>query len=462
MKIVLFLYLIFLPLSIIANSISIKNLDLESHFSNTNYKKIYNAHVKAINEKKQINYDGIDTIRLNIPLTALSIPLPTTIDFKNVVFVVNNTQKDFTLFEHSNKLTDININKQIIDNNHIFLPEFKNRKILLVIRDRNVWVKNRVGYHTPHIRQDLLIINNGICLNKTIQPYNNAFSDPTFSYCDVTYDSIICKNLVFHRTKNSTYKTLCLKFQNTNNINVTNLSITTPKSNLFGDAILTFKNCSNVNLSDIVINGTYSQKDKYGYGISMNNTFNCHFNNLFCNGEWGIFGTNNVNTVFIKNSYLNRFDIHCYGKDVFCSNTIFHTLYNQFSSFYGNLTYDRCLFNRFIPVTIDGSYSAYTSFNVIFKDCQIHVDPKRPFLFNMTHSKFLIDSIRPELKILKWPNLFISNLDIRIQPNSTIYYIFHTYKNNMVIDLDYSPTIQIKNLNYNFDKLIISNSNLKF
>ena len=463
MKFTLFLYLILFPFIGLANSIIIKDLDLDlSNFSYTNYEKIYNAHIKAINEKKHIDYDGIDTIKLNIPINALPIPLPNIIDFKNVVFVVNNTKKDFTLFVHSNKLTNIRIDKQIIDTNHISIEKFKNKKVLLVIKDRNAWIKDRVGYNKPHIREDILLINNGLSINTTIRPYNNIFSDPIFSYCDVTYDSIICKNLIFHRTKDSTYKTFCLKCQNSNNINLTNIHIVTPKSDLYGDAILTFSNCSNINLSDIIIDGTYSQKDKYGYGISMNNVFNCSFNNILGNGEWGIFGTNNVNTVFIKNSNINRFDIHCYGKDVVCSNTLFHTLYNQFSSFYGKLVYEKCLFNQFIPVTIDGSYSAYTSFNVIFNDCEIKVDAKRPFLFNMTYSNFLIDSIRPELSKFEYPNLFIRNLDIISLSDTNPYYIFHTYKNNMVIDLDNPLNIEMHDLNFNCDKLILSNSILKF
>ncbi len=459
MRFFIFIVLIFGPFYLIAENIYIKDIDADfSNFNSSNYEKLYNAHLKAIDEKLIIDYEGVDTIKLDISTSARPIPIPNVIDFKNVVLIVNNIHKDLTLFEYSNVLYPIEIDKNIsVDSVYSSIKEFENKKILLVITDRNNWINERVGYRYNHIRKDLVVVENSIACNQTIQPYNNQYSDPTYSYCDITNDTIRFANLVFQRTDKSTRKTFCLKIQNANNIMLNNISITTPPSELYGDAALTFNNCANIKLSDVTINGTYSKKDKYGYGISMNNVYNCIFDNLFGDGKWGIFGTNNVNTAHLNNCNLNRFDIHCYGKDVFCSNTLFHTLYNQFSSFYGILKYDKCMFNKFIPVTIDGSFSAYTSFNVIFKDCRLEIDPHRPFLFNMSYSRFLIDSVRPELKKLSWPNLFIENMDIISNSNIDKLYIYHTYDNG-IVKLDKMPIIEIQNLNFEFDKISLSNS----
>lgn len=445
------------------HTIYIKNLKVDfSKFNSNNFEVLRQTYIYACKEGYSISYEGIDTIKLDIPKTAKPIQLPNITDFRNVVFEVNNSHKDFSLFEYSHNINTIEIDAESFSkSDYSTIKKFNDKNILLIIKDKNSWVKERAGYSHPHVRQDIILINNGESQNELIQSYENVYSNPEFSYCDVTNDSVVIKNINFIRTEESTHKTFLLRVTNSNNISISNLYLKTPDSNLYGDAALTFINCANIWMSDVLINGTYSQKDKYGYGISMNNVYNCHFKNVSGNGAWGVFGTNNVNTVHIEDCNLNRFDIHCYGRDVICSNTNFHSLYNQFSSFFGTLRYDNCSFDNFVPVLIDGSYSAYTEFNLYLTDCSIRVDPNRPFLCNMTHSKFLLDSIRPELKRLEYPNIEIKNLDINSNTNLNIYYLFHTYENRY-IKLDKCPILNIDNLHIdkNIKYIKLSNSKL--
>lgn len=165
----------------------------------------------------------------------------------------------------------------------------------MIAEDLNPWVKERKGYNFPHFRKDIFIIEDGHRLNDPIKAIDNNYSDPTFSYCDVTNNYIRVENLKFIRTDDSTHKTFCLHIQNVNDININKIHIETPDSPLYGDAILSFTNCANLRLQNISINGTYSQKDRYGYGFSMNNIYNCHMKNIYGTGNWGVFGTNNVN-----------------------------------------------------------------------------------------------------------------------------------------------------------------------
>lgn len=444
-------------------TICIKNLKADfSKFNIDNFEVLRHAYKNAYEEDCSISYEGIDTIRLDIPKTAKPIQLSKVTDFGNVVFIVNNYHKDFTLFEysHSNNPIEIDI-ESFYKSNYSTIKEFNDKNILLIVKDKIFWVKERVGYGHPHIRQDIVLINYGKAQNKVIQPYDNIYSNPEFSYCDVTNDSIEFRNINFIRTEESTHKTFLLRIKNSNNISISNLCIKTPNSNLYGDAALTFINCANIWLTDVIIEGTYSQKDKYGYGISMNNVYDCHFKNVSGNGAWGVFGTNNVNTVYIENCNLNRFDIHCYGRDVICYNTNFHSLYNQFSSFYGTLRYDNCSFVNFVPLLIDGSYSAYTEFNLYLTDCSIQVDTRRPFLCSMSHSKFLLDSIRPELKGLEYPNIKIKDLSINSDSDLNVYYLFHTYQNKYV-ELDKCPRLEFDNLHIdkNIKDIRLSNSKL--
>lgn len=447
----------------VKKSLSIKDFKTTlCEFNASNYFTLKEFHEQAIALGFDLDYSGLDTVKLEIPANAAPIPIPNSINFQNVVFLVKNKNKDFYLFKFCNDLTPIEICKECLKKNKgLNLPEFKNKKILLVATDENPWVKERKGYNATQVRKDIFIIDDCKRLNDPIKPIDSEYSTPSFSYCDVTNGFIYIENLKFIRTKDSSYKTFCLSVENSNDVKINNIHIETPASELYGDAILRFLNCTNLTLKNISINGTYSQKDKYGYGFSMNNIYNCKMENLYGNGNWGVFGTNNVNNVDIEDSDLNRFDIHCYGKDVYCANTTFRNLYNQFSSFFGKLTYSHCKFVNFVPVTIDGSYSAYTSFDVIFEECDITLDSKRPFLFNMTTSKFMIDTIRPELTNLEWPNVTMKDTNITCPiPNKTIY-LFHTYKNEEIV-LDKRFKLDLQDVNFNNLEFRLSNSILKY
>ena len=73
-----------------------------------------------------------------------------------------------------------------------------------------------------------------------------------------------------------------------------------------------------------------------------------------------MFGNNNINTALIENSEINRFDIHCYGRDISFKDVVFVNLYNQFSSTFGTIRFDRCTFRHFTPVLYEASYNSYT------------------------------------------------------------------------------------------------------
>ena len=447
--------------SLKADKINIKDFLSDTSLSlRSTYDKLLQAHTKAIKGNKELDYAGIDTIRLTIPPSSVSIPLPAIIDFKHTVFIITNTQKNFTLFELYKDLTPLAISGNLNDINPNEIKDFEDKRMLLVIKDENPWVKERKGYGSEHIRRDIIILENGIPLNNPIQPYNTVTSQPRYSYRKITEDSIRIKNLTILRTKESTHKTFFIKIENCYNIGLSNISVITPKSEIYGDAIITLNNCVKVELDNIYINNTYSIKDKYGYGIVMTNVSDSKFSNIYGFGEWGIFGTNNLNQVSIENSDINRFDIHCYGKDVYCKNTHFQNLYNQFSSFYGQLRYEDCLFSNFVPVFIENTYSAYTNFNVYFEDCMITVDKRRPYLMDMRHSKFSNSNIRPELCSLEWPNLTVNNINIESSTEVDNYYLYHTVSTG-TIDIDNEPNIVLNGIFGNFKILKLSNSIVK-
>lgn len=433
------------PVIICAKTIYIKNYMIDNCTDGIQcYKKLKQIHEEAYKSNFSISYQGIQELILEIPEDAQSIVLPDKVDFAGVRISICNTQKDFYLFSKTAKTQKINISPaQLAKGNFTKISELRNGHKILIIEDRVPWVEIRHGYSYGAFRKDILLLDNGKPCNNTITSYNK-YSEIKCSVAKATKNIKEYKNLKLLRSKDSTFKTFIFKIENENNVRLSNISIFTPVSQLFGDVAITINNCTNVRMDSIEINGTYSQKDKYGYGISMNNVWNSEFVDLTASGKWGIFGNNNINSVVIKDSNINRFDIHCYGRDVRCYNTTFNNLYNQFSSMYGELYFEKCVFNNFVPVLLEPSYYAYTPFNVTIKDCVLNVDYKRPYLVQA----YFIDTnnykIRNELKTNYLPNIYIYGLTLQI-PHNKQYYLFGI-KSNYIPSISNTTKINAKNI----------------
>ena len=196
-------------------------------------------------------------------------------------------------------------------------------------------------------------------------------------------------------------------------------------------------NVTNLRMNNVIINGTYSQERKYGYGISMNNVWNARFKRLRAHGKWGVFGNNNVNHTVIEDSDINRFDIHCYGRDVFCYRTTFRNIYNQFSSLYGQLVFDGCVFINFVPVLFEDTYSAYTPFELVIKNSTIAVRADRPCLVAAGYAVDPPEGARRELCETSWPNVTIDNVEVVLPPGQ---------KDWLVFKINSEPTVKVKNI----------------
>lgn len=100
-----------------------------------------------------------------------------------------------------------------------------------------------------------------------------------------------------------------MNVENQYNLEFKNIDFHTPQDTLVGDAMIGVTNCCDVTFKDVWIDGTYSKTDYYGYGICMGNVSNAKFIRLKGNANWGVFGNNNVNTAYLKDCDINRFDV---------------------------------------------------------------------------------------------------------------------------------------------------------
>lgn len=407
--------------SYISKYISPTDLGYDTCTSNiSRYRILYNTHITAIEQGLYVDYNGLDSIFLEIPDDAKSIPLTTINDFKNAIFVVLNNTKNLPLFSMSQPSMPIEIDKKEIDSlnfqNH---QEVSHGATLLILTDSTPWINQRIGYGYPVFRKDILLLKDGTSTNAPVFQYNTDATRLHCRYVNVTEEQKTIENLNIVRQHKSTYKTYAININNQHNVLLRNITIVTPKSKMIADAAINISNSTQISLEDITIRGTYSGYGRftdYGYGIAMNNVWNSSFLRLDATGNWGIFGTNNLSHVILKECKLNRFDIHCYGKDVHCIGCTFVDKQTQFSSMYGKIQFDSCTFVDCIPLRIRSSYNAYTPFDIEMNNCTFKVTHRNRSLVNVMLLDTNLNS-RPELAEKCWPNLTINTMKV-IAPNN--------------------------------------------
>lgn len=416
------------------------------------YEILLRTHKEAVQKGLMVDYRGIDTINLTIPEGAESIPLGSINDFNGAVFNVTNQNHDIYLFSYVNKAEPIDVPAHLIDKGlFLEIPRLNSGKKLLVIEDQNPWVENRKGYSYGHIRRDILFLKHGKAQNQTIMPYDNPQSLPKCKVYDLDIPYLKIENLILNRTDNSSYKTFLCKLVGIDNVQINTVTINTPQNDMVEDLAIYIVDCTNVFFENVTINGTYSRSDYSGYGICMNNIWNFKANNLEAEANWGIFGDNNINTVSITNSEINRFDIHCYGRDVSFKQVVFNRLYNQFSSVFGTIEFEGCTFNSFIPVLYEPSYDVQNDHNLVFRNCTFNVKNDRNFLVSL-NAITKDRSSRPELFAKCWPSISIKKMKVNVYSLTNAFYVFMSSRSSLVgSDLDKLSSIIIDELTFNYN-----------
>ena len=418
----------------------------EAHNGEETYYVLLKCHQDAVKKNSGVCYAGIKELVLEIPSNAKSIPLTYFTDFAGVRLKVKNTYKNLALFSISQKLIPIDTIKGIdIDRGNLSgYPELSKGKKLLVIEDEKPWVDNRRGYSYGAIRRDVMLVTNGRASNRPVMSYGSPASKPRAEYCEVNKGRFVIKNLLFIRDATSSKMTMLVDLSNLYNVEITNILIETPNNDeLYRDAAIKISNCVNVALNDITINGTYSLFNHSGYGVNLNNIYNLKVNRMYARAKWGVFGCNNINTVTLNNCDINRFDIHCYGRDVKSFNCKYSDLYNQFSSVYGTVSFKKCTFTDFTPVLMEPSYNAYSPFDIEFKNCIFNLTKRHNYIITFSGLTD-VENSRPELRRKCMPNIVMKNCRVNIDNDVKTWYLVRTGKVDYKGRLDYVSEITIK------------------
>lgn len=416
------------------------------------YKILYETHSRAVSTGLRVSYEGITRIDLVVPKDAKSIPLTSDNDFSNIVLNVLNNQADIYLFSLVQKPQSITVSKNEIDQG-VFRGNtiLSKGRHLLSISDQKPWVENRSGYSYGHTRKDILLIENGRASNKTVMPYNNSDSQPTCLVYSLPYSGVSFNNVTLNRVSGSSKKTYLCNIVGVDNLSLVNVKILTPESTLTSDSAIRIADCTNIVFEDVIIEGTYSRKDYSGYGVSLNNVWNFYALRMKGRGNWGVFGNNNVNKAMLEQSEINRFDVHCYGRDIAFRDTQFFDCYNQFSSVFGEISFQNCVFTDFIPVLYERSYNAYVGHDVSFTDCTFHLTKSKNYLISAGRLANVTNA-RKELSAKCWPNVSIENMTVIVDDDAKEMHIFRATKDiGFSSEIGYLSSVSIKGLVFNYN-----------
>ena len=397
------------------------------------YYCLYKTHCAAIAAGVDVTYKGIDSLDIEIPKDAQSIPLTDNTDFRGMTLTVKNNAKTHFVFQMVQKANDIRLDKGLIEKGDFSeIPYISKGNIVLVLQDKTPWVNNRRGYEYGAERRDIICLKDGKAQNEVVSSYDTGPSDPSVAFFIPSSITKTISNITFIRNSDNNMRAYLVRLFNQSNVELSNIRCETPPSEISGDMIIRVVDCANISFKNITINGSYSQKKKSGYGISMNNVYNVSFYKLVANANWGIFGNNNVNGILLRRCDINRFDVHCYGRDVYFEDCKFHNLYNQFSSMYGTVSFKTCEFFNFTPVLFEPSYNAYTRFDLCFTNCTIHANKYKDFLISAGELTGARTQERKELEVQQFPNLFIDGLKIDMPKGIDTYYIYNFRKNILI------------------------------
>ena len=403
--------------------------------------------------------------------TVTPIPLSQYVDFNEWTFqvTVNSSfptlEEPFLFFYGSSNLYPISdgINKRMIDTGcFLDVDALKTGLKILVIEDQTPWTyrcDTPDTYETqptpwaywnqndPRKRKDLLLIKDGLAINRPIAPYDTMLSSPKCDYLPVSAEESVFTNIKFVRTSSCKRVLNLLHVKRVNNMHVSYVNVTTNATSpvLTNDSCLTFRDTTNIWIDDCIINGTYSTATQHGYGFQFNNVWNVHLSNVTAiTPKWGVFGSNHVNTAVLRNCQLNRFDVHCYGRDVTCEGCTFqnnsyltevqgipvdqkteiNAIFNRFSSLYGTLTYKNCNFDGFYMFFTDEAYNIYHGCDVRIIECtQTIYSTWHAFLFTMGFWAAPLN-VRQEHIRKCWYNVSIEGLTIKLRPGISNVYMF--------------------------------------
>lgn len=363
-----------------------------------------------------------DIPSLNVKVdTSDPILLSKGIDFKNTIINIENNFGPATIFKAENTFSSITVSKEALDGKDFSSIVEDDRKTYLL----NVYDGNRWCYRGDEqdkdifTRRDLIYIVNGQAFNNVISTYNNSASSPVASIVDVTNSSFNFCNASF--TFSGTYACTLLMLKGRDKCLISDININVINTDLAPSSIFDITDSANIEFSNCKFLNSYDDLGGSAYIFYLNNIYNVLFSNVIANSlKWGVMGGDNINTLTVVDSQINRVDIHCYGKTINIERTNFILSYNQFSGIFDYIKFKSCNFNNQTSILYEGTYKSWIKHDVFFEDCCFN--NKQTISLYYTAPIADLSGQRLELQKAVLPNVYFKNCKFK----SSYYQLFYS------------------------------------
>ena len=413
------------------------------------YEAIYDAHCAALAFGLPLDYSGVGTVDLSIPSASKAIPLPPQTDFQGTVFKVRNNAKKCYLFSLEKVFSRVAVSGAQIDAaDYSGVPALSNGLHLLRILDDRHWVDDREGFDHPADRADVVLVRDGVGSNGPIASYDTPATRINAEYCDADETQKSFCNVTLVRDAASTQIVNLLSVRGINNLYLGNVRVETPSNTgIYSDTAIDIRHCTNLTCEDVTFDGLYCDAHETGYGLSINNTWNATFRRIHSHNLWAAFGCNNMQDSFLEDSDVERFDIHCYGRNITVRNSTLTGKGIPCSSIFGTVLCEHVTFSDCFTYSMRTEYNAFTPFDIVLKDCEL-IAGSQHALVNMGKVDAKINP-RPELAKKHWPNLEVDGLTVRLIAGASTFSLYHLSDIQKYPDpLGHLSRIKVKDLKY--------------
>ena len=377
-----------------------------------------------------------------VPSNGSYIKLPPQVNFNGWTIIgVNQKNQKWPLFSlekfSTDRRTDFHLTKTDVDKgDYVNCPELCSGRKILVLQDQKEWTYRTDGNDTgPFYRRDVIALNDGVPENKPIAPWDTLSTALSYYYYEANNDPVVIENLTFKRYRNPGSYGILKLIRIDAKYDVTFRNITVEFTESSGSITKTEDSCfevynsAHVKFINITVNGTYSSATSYGYAFYLDNVYDISFHDVTASGLWGVIGTRNLNRTYLKDCAMNRMDIHCYGRDVRCVDCSFINeesnvrISNDYSSLFGSLHYERCIFRKSLPVYLAADYHAYSGFDLVMDSCTLDYPNHSGCIIKAGYIE-TPEKKRPEFQKINWPNVHIINLTLSNFPSNPTLYLF--------------------------------------
>lgn len=417
------------------------------------FEVLYKTHCAAVAKGVDVDYKGIGYAELAIPQDARSIPLTKHNDFKGATLRVVSTTKPFTLFSRSATFKPVNVSgKQIDDADFREVGELSSGLWILAIQDETPWVKQRGTRPYGAIRRDICLVRDGLGSNGPCAPYDTPATKVKALFCQASDEEKTFCNLNFVRAEESSKMVMLMSISGQNNFHISNVTVKTPQNSGWnGDHTISINWCTNILCEDISFDGTYSLRDKYGYGISCNGVWNSVFRRMSSNCAWGVFGNNNTHDSVLEDSEVERFDTHCYGRNITVRRCTLLGRGVPVASIFGTILVEDCYLEKCHPYTCRDDYYTYVPFELVVRNCVMA--PKYNHVFRMGKLNAKIHE-RPENVAKNWPNVLIENLTVKVPRDADKMILFQITngKDEYGKPLEHMSSVRIDGMRFEYEE----------